>query len=45
MLLQKEINVSAGQLLMIVWSMIIIFLQMLLRKEINVSQGQFLMVL
>ena len=44
MFLRKEINMSDGQLLMIFWSMISIFLQMLLRKEINVSDGQLLMI-
>ena len=45
MLLGKEINVSDGQLLMILLSMIRMFLQMLLQKEINVSHEQLLMIL
>ena len=45
MLLRKEINVSLGQLLMILWSMIKIFLQMLLRNENNVYGAQLLMIL
>ena len=44
-LLGKEINLSDGQLLMILGSMIRIFIQMLLREEINVSDGQLLMIL
>ena len=45
MLLGKKLNVSDGQLLMILGSTITILLQMLLRKEINVSEGQLLMIL
>ena len=45
MLLRKEINVSNGQLLMILRPMIKRFQEILLGKKINESDGQLLMIL